>query len=88
MPLERARAATLDSPVVNLLAVADGECLARVSMMSLLSKEWKMHYWIIEGNVLKIFKSKDDHTRVSGRQLTKEASSDSSERVLVCRITL
>lgn len=60
----RARAATEGAATVNLLTVVEGNVMARVTRMALLSKDWKQSYWIINGNVLKVFKSKDDYQKV------------------------
>jgi hypothetical protein len=43
----------------------EGELLARVSVRTLIVKEWKPTYWIITGGKILLYRSKEDYLYVS-----------------------
>lgn len=52
----------------------EGEILARISVRTLIVKEWKQTFWIITNGKLLMYRSKDDYLYVSASRRRKGIS--------------
>lgn len=58
---------------IEIDAISEGMCLARISARSMLTKDWKVAFWVIEDDMLWLYRSRDDYYYHAKGKLAKKS---------------